>query len=538
MHQQNLAFKLMLNEKKFQRLRKVLSDYGKITKYFGNSTKKLRRLKEIEIDLDIFLEVNQIQKSITKELKNMVSKSKEAEELFAELNSQEKLEVDLEKSESKIGAAIFQDERLNSVEEKLTALNKAIETLRNKREITETKARELAQVRVQAHKLTRIYEIRMVNGMNKSLKMLYRRYCALCLFMKKQVDAKDPGALRVYRILLNLHCVCRFLCMLDITETLTKSLCLEQIGSVTVLHLSTLNNRLFVALDDLADTAIVQNNKYRFGEYLRKHAAELSRPIPMFKGVKLVVSGKVSKRDRLSAIRTLQNKACGFLRRVLEQRLGLDTYSLACQILLPHKRQTDNHFDKTLPENLNIIINRNIAFIGGENYRRKVELGLKKLIRIFERSEFKDFTDLQVYDAYELIWTQGQFLKELGPDTMALLECVLTDPHSSANCERAGRMLKRILPANRKVLQEPLIDGEMRIGMNAPHERAMNWSFFTNRWFKVLAKGSPISRDTRSSGKSSVLKKQLEEATSKSRMALQCSFYSTIPPRQTAEDLH
>jgi len=121
---------------------------------------------------------------------------------------------------------------------------------------------------------------------------------------------------------------------------------------------------------------------------------------------------------------------------------------------------------------------------------------------------------------------------------MAVLECALADPHSSANCERAGSKLKKILSANRKSLQEPIIDGEMRICMTGPHERSVNWSFFSNRWFKVLLKGSPILRDPRSSGKSRVITKQLQKANAKSRLDLQCSFYSTIPPRQTIEDKH
>ena len=258
----------------------------------------------------------------------------------------------------------------------------------------------------------------------------------------------------------------------------------------------------------------------------------------MFQSIKLFVTGKRSQRDPLSAVRKLQSQTCIFLRKVLEQRLELDKYSRACQILLPHKRQKDEHFNETFAENLDIIINHNIGFIGGENYRRKVETGLKKLISIFERSDFKDFEDLQVLDAYELVWTQGQFYKDLGPDTMAVLECVLADPHSSANCERAGSKLKKILSANRKFSQEPIIDGVFRICMNGPHERSVNWSFFSNRWFKVLLKGSPILRDPRSSGKSRVITKQLQKANAKSRLDLQCSFYSTIPPRQTNEDKH
>ena len=167
-----------------------------------------------------------------------------------------------------------------------------------------------------------------------------------------------------------------------------------------------------------------------------------------------------------------------------------------------------------------------------------VQCGLNKLIKIFERDEFKDFTDLEVLDAYELIWSEGQFYKELGPDTMALLECVLADPHSSANCERAGRTLKRILTPARKLLQSPVVDGEMRIAMNGPHERVITWNFFSTRWLKVLSKGSPISRDKRAKGKLQVISRQINEVTSKARQALQCSFYSKIPPCQSPKDMH
>ena len=131
-----------------------------------------------------------------------------------------------------------------------------------------------------------------------------------------------------------------------------------------------------------------------------------------------------------------------------------------------------------------------------------------------------------------MIWSSGQFYKELGVDTMAFLECVLVDPHSSANCERAGRTLKAILPAHRKSLQSIIIDGEMRICMNGPHERAINWSFFSKRWFNVLSKGSLILRDKqeRGTGQSQVVSRQ--KVTSKARFNLECTFYSTIPPCQ------
>ena len=119
---------------------------------------------------------------------------------------------------------------------------------------------------------------------------------------------------------------------------------------------------------------------------------------------------------------------------------------------------------------------------------------------------------------------------------MAVLECVLVDPHSSANCERGGRLLKRVLTSSRKSLQAPVVDSEMRIGMNGPHERNLEWSFFSNRWFNVLSKASPIARDIRGSRVSRVVTKQIDEATSKTRLALQCSFYSTITHRQNAKD--
>ena len=199
--------------------------------------------------------------------------------------------------------------------------------------------------------------------------------------------------------------------MLDITEVLTKSLCLEQIGTVTVLHLETLNKRLFGSLDELADTDIRHNNKYRFGTYLAKHAAALNKPKPEFNKIALLVYGGKKKRDRLSSIRKLQKQACEFIRSEMEGRLALDDYSLACQVLLPHKYHSESVDDFT--RKLDTIIDANIGFIGGDSEvhrrRRKVEIGLRKLIKIFDQKEFKDFSELQVLEAYELIWTQGRF---------------------------------------------------------------------------------------------------------------------------------
>ena len=536
MHKQNLAFKLMMKDKKLQPLAKVLQDYKKITKYFGNSTKKLRMLKEIEIDLDVFLKMDEVEKNVTRELKKLASKSNEANQLLSILSSQEKIELELESSEVQIEAAILHDERLKSIHEKLEELDEQMEKLETKRGVAETKAKEVAEVRVRAHKLTRIYEIRMVNGIHKSLKMLYRRYHALCIFIKNEVDLKEKGALRVYRILTSFHWVCRFLCMMDITEALTKSLCLEQIGSVTVLHLEALNRRLFASLDKLADTDIRKHDTFRFGDYLAKHGINLDKQNPEFKKISLIVTGRRNKRDRLSPIRNLQNRACKFLRKAMEERMSLDEYSIACQALVPHNCNSDS--DESLASKLDIIIDANIEFIGGVVHRRNVEIGLRKLIKMFERREFKDFTDLQVLDAYELIWNEGRFYRDLGPETMALIECVLVDPHSSANCERAGSKLKRILAPCRKSLQEAVVDGEMRICMNGPHESNITWSFLSNRWFNVLSKSSPIARDVRNRGLggSQVVAKQIKEATAKAQQNLQCSFYTTIPPRQKATD--
>ena len=202
------------------------------------------------------------------------------------------------------------DEKLESIEEKLEELNKQSKMIKADRIVAETKAREVSQIRVRAQKLTRIYEIRMVNRIHKSLKMLYRRYPALCIFMKTEVDSKEKGELRVYRILTSFHWVCRFLCMMDITEALTKSLCVEQIGTVTVLHLGALNCRLFASLDKLADTDIRKHDKFRFGFYLAKHGHSLNKQKPEFKNISLFVSGRIKKRDPLSSVRTLQNQTC------------------------------------------------------------------------------------------------------------------------------------------------------------------------------------------------------------------------------------
>ena len=88
-----------MNNKKLKSLAKVLKDYKRITQYFGNSTKKLRALKAIEIDVDIFLQMDEIEKNVNKELRKLAAKSEEANQLLKILSSQEKIELELESSE-------------------------------------------------------------------------------------------------------------------------------------------------------------------------------------------------------------------------------------------------------------------------------------------------------------------------------------------------------------------------------------------------------------------------------------------------------
>ena len=168
-------------------------------------------------------------------------------------------------------------------------------------------------------------------------------------------------------------------------------------------------------------------------------------------------------------IARLQKQSCKFLKVDLQRRLGLNEYELACQCLLPPRRGDDPNFDDKLDDNLRVVIQANISFIGKDSLTQNIELGLRKLVRLFQRREFSKFTALEVLDAYEVIWTERRFWKELGPNTMALIECILADPHSSANSERGGRVLKQTLTAFRKTMYELTIDAEMRIAMNGPH---------------------------------------------------------------------
>ena len=121
--------------------------------------------------------------------------------------------------------------------------------------------------------------------------MLERRYVALCQFFKKEVEKKADGALLVWHNLISFPRVCRLLSLLDITEVLSKGLCLEQIGSVTVLHLETLNKRIFESLETLSDTDLRQgeNISTRFGPHLAANTEDLCKSPPEFKGFVLSV---------------------------------------------------------------------------------------------------------------------------------------------------------------------------------------------------------------------------------------------------------
>ena len=152
----------------------------------------------------------------------------------------------------------------------------------------------------------------MVNGVYKSLNMLYRRYEALVCFFKDEVEEGTKGSLLILRQLTSFHFVCRFLSLVDVTEVLTKGLCLEQMHSVTVLHIGTLNKEIFQNLDELIDSNFRENEDIgcRFGPRLKKHAKSLYKYPPSFLSFEL--KGKGSKRrnkDTLHAVRSLQKKA-------------------------------------------------------------------------------------------------------------------------------------------------------------------------------------------------------------------------------------
>ena len=131
-----------------------------------------------------------------------------------------------------------------------------------------------------------------------------------------------------------------------------------------------------------------------------------------------------------------------------------------------------------------------------------------------------------------MIWTERRFWEDIGPDAMAIIECVLADPHSSANCERGGKVLKLILSIYRKNMYDLAVDEEMRVKMNGPHERVIKWDYYTRRWLKVLLKRGPICKDHRALGASQVVARLAKTAQKKSYKDLMCNFYMSIPPRQ------
>ena len=450
------------------------------------------------------------------------------------LHRQHELEEELRFDEVEIEQLIFANSKLKTVEERSAELEQDQEILRTKSDELEKLAKKNAERKIRAHKLTRIFEIRMVNGVYKSLKMLERRYEAHVRFFKNEVDENAEGSLLCLRILISFSSVCRFLSLLDITETLTKALCLEQIGSVTVLHLETLNNRLFEALDQLIDTDVRAGEDIitRLGPHLAKHAKDLCKSPPEFNGIILKVRGRrKSKKDQLSGIRNLQKRASKFLKKEMKKRLALNEYEQACQSLLHTRRSDCRHFDETLDGNLDILIRANINFVGGDSRKQKIENGLRKLIKLFKKNDFTKFISMEVLDVYEVIWTQRRYWKELGPETMAIIECVLADPHSCANCERGDRVLKQIITASRQTMYELTVDAEMRIAMNGPHERMMKWRYFSRRWLKVLSKSSPllIIDNVLEGSKSRAVAKEKNMIKSKEYRDLKCSFYNTLP---------
>ena len=539
MHKENLAFKEFMSRPQFYGYAQVVELCRTIISYLGNSTKKLRKLKEIEVELDVLKEVDDAMKLYNDELRRMANECPEAKQYVDEFQKLKLSQLEFLEEEKKIERSVFNDSDLQTIKAQAAQLGLALDGLHEKRQKLEQAAKENAERRTRAHKLTRIFEIRMVNGVHKSLLMLKRRYIALLCFFSNEVEAKEEGALLIWRKMTSFPRVCRFLSLLDITEVLTKSLCLEQIGSVTVLHLDTLNNRLFESLDELIDTDMRRKKKVyvRFGVNLAEHAEDLSKTPPKFQGFDLHIRGKpIKAKDKLVGIRKLQKRGVVFLKSAMKSRLALTKYEQACQCLLPTKQSDENQFDQTLDSNLDIIIRANINFIGDDSIKQKLEIGLKKLIKFFKNAEFSKFTALEVLDAYQVIWKQRRYWNEVGPDTMALIECVLVDPHSSANCERAGKVLELIITAYRKQLYERTVDAEMRIALNGPHERLMRWSYYSNRWYRVLSLNSPICKDDRASGISQVVQRHKKKAMSKDTLDLKCSFYTYIPPRQSASD--
>ena len=353
MHQHNLSYKAFMA--KFRPYATVIGDYRKLLAYFSTSTKKLRRLKGEEVDVDILKEMDRSENLYIGEVKKLAGDDVEAMYYLDSLHQYEELQKEIQLEEATVEISVFSDPEAKTVDEQTEKIEKALECLRLKHEQLENLAKENAERRIRAHKLTRIFEIRMVNGVLKALLMLERRYVALCRFFEKEVIAKEQGSLLCLRILTNFSKVSRFLSLLDITENLTKALCLEKIGSVTVLHLDTLNKRLFESMDMLIDTDLQSGEDIstRFGVHLARHVKDLCKNPPQFKGVELRVGGRgrpSSSKDKLSGIRRLQKQSCKFLKVDLQRRLGLNEYELACQCLLPTRRGDDPNFDDKLDD--------------------------------------------------------------------------------------------------------------------------------------------------------------------------------------------
>ena len=156
-------------------------------------------------------------------------------------------------------------------------------------------------------------------------------------FFEKEVIAEEEGSLLCWRILTSFSNVTRFLSVLDITENLTKALCMEQIVSLTVLHLDTLKKRIFESRNMLigSDLHSGEDISSRFGDYLARHVKDFCISPPTSKEFDLRVRGRPNNlRDKLSGMRLLQTQASKFLNVDLQEQLRLNEYERACQYLL------------------------------------------------------------------------------------------------------------------------------------------------------------------------------------------------------------
>ena len=195
MHQHNLVFKDFLSSEQFKSYGRVIEDYRAILSYFGQSTKKLRKLKFQVVELDVFKELESTEDLYIKELKKLANNDIEVMHYLDIVNRQEELEIELQLEKGQIEQSIFGDPNLKNIKELSAKLEEAMVVLNVKQAKLEKLAKEKAEQRIRAHKLTRILEIRMVYGKHKSLKMFERRYVALCQFFEKEVENRESGAL-------------------------------------------------------------------------------------------------------------------------------------------------------------------------------------------------------------------------------------------------------------------------------------------------------------------------------------------------------